>query len=156
MLKIGANLRTEREEKHYCHLRVRSVRSVWDHLTSKSNTRFGHTIPPVAPEMLRLLLALQSKLTTTIYSLSRLLKRFNIWFSAIVKCTEVVHGLDFPEVALTNWLSATLAIWALVELPTSELSQASVARLSCAFERRRKRQHRGSMKCEICRPFPLI
>lgn len=143
MLKIGANLRTEREEKHDWHLCEMSARSFWDHLTSKSNTRYGNTIQPVVPVMC-LLRARRSKIMAAIYSVSRLLKRFHVWFSATVQCIADVHGLDFLDGSLINWLSATLlwtAIWwVLVELPTSKLGQTGVARLSCACKTTEKEE----------------
>lgn len=116
MPQIRANLRTAREEKYYWHLCVMNLRSVWDNLTSKSNTGYGNTIPPVFPQIPC------APVVLTYYSSEKTNNRN--WFTfpvflrvvwsdltAGVRCIAVVHGSDSLQLFLVDWLSVTLLWW---------------------------------------------
>lgn len=115
MLQIRANLRTEREEKYYWHLCVMSLRSVWDNLISKSNTRYGNTILPPVPEILcALALTFCSSEQTNdlnLFTFPVFLRVFMSDLTATVKCIAVVHGSDSLQVSLVDWLSITRLWW---------------------------------------------
>lgn len=152
MLQIRANLRTEREEKYYWHLCVMSLRSVWDNLISKSNTRYGNTIlPPVPENLCALELTFCSSEQTNDRNLFTFPVFLRVFMSDLTATVRKVHS-SCTWLRLSSGFSCRLAKynttvmtptptwWVLVELPTSKLSKAGVMRHSYAFETTEKEE----------------